>query len=104
MEARQPILKHLTEFQDYLADKQNTPEHVQKTHNHIKAAIEHVGAKRIGDFTADVVMGFIGHLRDKGKSPRTCNSYLVSCKGFSRWLFTTKRSPTGAPVASNRCA
>ena len=100
-ETARPIQEHLDDFEQYLKDKGNTKNHVHQTIMHIEGAIEWIEAKRFGDLTRDQVTRFLGHLRTeqraktrhgkKTRNARTINSYQISIKSFTRWMYESRR-------------
>jgi hypothetical protein len=95
MEARRPLVEHLADFRQFLADKDNTAKHVRMICNHVRWLLDASEAKAVSDLTGPAVMRAVGQLRDDGASPRTCNAYLTSIKAFSRWLWEHKRTADG---------
>ncbi len=98
-EARRPLLEHVADFKQYLADKGNTAQHVSQTTRQIQAIIDQTNAEHVADLDGATVMRAIGTLRERKDNPaslRTCNSYMRSVKTFTRWLRVEKRTAEDA--------
>ncbi len=91
-QARRPIAEHVAEFKVVLLAKGNTPDYVETTIQQVEFIVARCGAETTKQLTPSVVQGAIKGIRDAGRSLETCNSYLRAIKGFSRWLWTGKRS------------
>jgi len=98
-QARRPISEHLTEFRQYLQDKQNSPKHVELVCSRVGKLIDDCKAEQIGDLTDVTVMAAIGAMKAGGASLQTCNHYIRGIKQFSRWLKLQKRTPDDALAA-----
>ena len=94
--ARQSIAEHAKAHVSYLAAAGNTPKHVQTVERHLTAVLALAGIERLPELKSAAVLSAISSMRSPppsgGKASRsaslsTCNSYLRSLKGFSRWLF-----------------
>ena len=94
--ARAPIAEHVARHVEYLAAAGNTPKHARTVERHLKAIVALAGIERIPELKSGAVLAAIQTMRapaaDGDEEPRTaslstCNSYLRSVKGFSRWLF-----------------
>ena len=100
-EARRPLVEQLSDFQRFLSDKGNTPQHVAQTTRQIQAIIDLANAEQITHLDGATVMRAIGMLRERKENPaslRTCNSYLRAIKTFTRWLRTERRTADDALV------
>jgi len=91
IEARRPIAEHLKEYQSALQARGNDTEYVGQTAARVEFIVSKCKAERIGELTASDVQAAIGRLRDT-RSAGTCNSYLRSIKGFTRWAWRDKRT------------
>ena len=98
-EGRRPILGHLTDFRAALEARGNTPQHCEETYSQARKVIELCGVEAPADLTASAVQGALGTLRGEGRSLDTCNHYLRSVKGFSRWLHRDNRTRRDALVS-----
>ena len=98
-EGRRPILQHLTDFRAALEARGNTPQHCQETYSQARKVIELCGVEAPADLMASAVQAALGALRGEGRSLDTCNHYLRSVKGFSRWLCRDKRTRRDALVS-----
>ena len=99
--ARCPIEEHVNDFIQYLKDKGSSESHVSQSSMHLRELIEWTDAKRFCDITRDQVTRFIGYLRTspssrpryghETRSARTINSYLITIKSFTRWMYESRR-------------
>ena len=92
--ARQSIAEHAKAHVAFLAAAGNTPKHVRTVERHIAAVLALAGIERLPDLKSAAVLSAISSMRTPSGDPAsrsaslsTCNSYLRSLKGFSRWLF-----------------
>jgi len=94
--ARQSIAEHAKAHVAHLAAAGNTPKHVRTVERHTTAVLALAGIERLPELKSAAVLAAISAMRNPpkegDKEPRsashsTCNSYLRSLKGFSRWLF-----------------
>lgn len=95
-QARRPITEHVAEFRATLEARGNTEQHVVGTEQRVLFVVDACGASQIKHVTASAVQQAIKGLRDAGKSLETCNSYIRSIKGFTRWMNRDKRTPDDA--------
>ena len=94
--ARQSIAEHAKAHVAFLAAAGNTPKHVRTVERHIMAVLALAGIERLPELKSAAVLSAISSMRNppatgdeepRSASLSTCNSYLRSLKGFSRWLF-----------------
>src|SRR5262245_20393563 len=100
--SKRPLAEHLADYRAYLADKGNTPAHVELTFSRVQACLDYCRFDRVGEVQPSAVLGFLADLRKpskdadgferSGKSVTTCNYYLVAVKSFTRWLVRDKRA------------
>jgi integrase/recombinase XerC len=57
------------------------------------------GLTRVDQITGDHVEGFLGRLREAGRSAQTRKHYLVHAKQFTRWLVRKKKLLAACPLA-----
>lgn len=89
------ILDHLDDFKTSLESKNNTPAHIKLTISRIKALLTECGVKTVADFDGSKVLNTLSKWRSRKKksiSVGSSNHYLVAIKGFTRWLWTEKRT------------
>ncbi|MFH1267846.1 MAG: hypothetical protein ABIK89_19185, partial [Planctomycetota bacterium] len=98
-ESRRPIVQHLADFRAALEARGNTAQHCEETYSQARKVIERCGAGSPADLTASAVQEALAALRGEGRSLDTCNHYLRSVKGFSRWLYRDKRTRHDALVS-----
>lgn len=91
-EHQRPILEHVDGFERHLESKGGTWRHVVESGRKVRRIIEGCGFKRITDITADSVESYLAEQRRGGMGAQTSNHYLRSMKGFTRWLFRSKRT------------
>ncbi len=89
---RRPLSEHLEEFEQGLAAKENTPEHVDWVIRKVRKIIEDCGFTLISDIQASRVKVHLKELREDGLGPTTANHYLGSVKHFTRWLVGDRRT------------
>ncbi len=114
IEANRSITDHLDDYADFLRSQKKSPYHIEVTIRHIKEAIAFCHFRRLADMNPDAVTQFIKHLGEEQlegqrrlhgadhRSPRTLNAYLVSCKAFSRWAYTSRRANSHVLVGLSR--
>ena len=91
-----PIQEHLSAFIKYLEDKGTGPKAVDAVETRVKRILELGRVGRIGELRPSAVLSAIQQMRGPGVvtfaglSSRTASHYLVSVKGFSRWLVREK--------------
>ena len=90
-QGRRPISEHLTEFKATLTARNNAEDYVEQAAARAESIVKACESQQITDLQASDVMQAIKRLQDRGKSLATCNSYLRSIKGFTRWLHRDKR-------------
>ncbi len=91
-----PISEHIEDFRGMLQAKNNTPGYIKETIQRVQAVVSGCGARHLSQLTASTVYQAIKDIRDAGRSLETCNSYIRSIKGFSRWLYVDRRTPEDA--------
>ncbi len=89
-EGRRTLAEQLADFRQFLADKGNTAKHVSETMRNLRRVIELTGATLTTDLDGPAVMKAVGVLQERGASLRTCNSYMISAKALTRWLWQHK--------------
>lgn len=79
-------------FRQHLADKANTPGHVDKTVRRLQAVLDGCKVTKLADLNAMGVLRFLAELRASKPSGQravgkaTSNYYLRAAKQFTRWL------------------
>lgn len=87
-----PIKSHINDFEQHLAAKDNTQNHVQKTVRMVKRYVDEMKRHSISTIDITTVEGFVTKLRTQDKlSLETCNHYLRAIKSFCHWLVKTNR-------------
>jgi integrase len=89
---QRPIQEHLSDFQQSLQARENTPRHVHTTLSQVKTILEACHVASIGDISPANVMNALAEFRRAGMGIVTANHYLVSIKAFSAWLVRNERS------------
>ena len=79
---KNPITKHLVDFEKHLADKGSSPFHVETITKRATKIVEECKFKMIGDLSASRVETFLAELRRSGKSIQTSNHYLQAIKAI----------------------
>lgn len=80
------LIELADEYRDVLSARARCAQHVHDTHAHLRVLIGHAGCTEPGQLTESVIQRAVGKILAKGRSLRTCNSYLISAKSFCRWL------------------
>ena len=89
------IWEHLEDSRTYLKAKNNTEVHIRTTFNRVKALLEATGVKTIADLEGGMVLNTLAVWRKskkKSMSIASSNHDLVAVKGFTRWMWTEKRT------------
>ncbi len=103
-EARRPIVEHAADHVTYLRAAGNTEKHVVAVERHLRVILAAAGIERLSELKSAAVLSAVSMMRNpapvegKKRQPRpaslsTCNGYLRSMKGFSRWLWEQRRTP-----------
>lgn len=87
-----PLKEHLEEFQRYLIAKGDTKTHVQQTGRLIRDLLDGCGFFKISDLSAARLQEWLHLKKESGRSPRTCNAYLIAAKSFTHWLVRERRT------------
>jgi len=98
-ESRRSVESHLADHESKLRAANRTEKHITRTSQCIRRIAEHAGFETAADLTADGVNGFVGQLRDDGRSARTIQAHLSAIKAFSKWLTEHHKLPRD-PLAS----
>ena len=98
-ESQRPIESHLADHEAKLRAANRTEKHITRTSQCIRRIAEHAGFETAADLTADGVNGFVGKLRDEGRSARTIQAHLAAIGAFSKWLTEHQKLPRD-PLAS----
>ena len=88
---RLPLAKHLDDFAEYLEDKGNTPDHVDRTVARCRRVFDLIGAATVTGVTAGNVEACLADLRRGGLSPSSSNHYLRALRNFMRWMIRDRR-------------
>lgn len=92
-ESRREISHHLADYKASLVAKNRDDEYVAQNDSRATAVIAACKARVLADLTASAVQDAIGKMRDDGTSLATCNTYIRSIKGFTKWLARDRRIP-----------
>lgn len=94
VERRRPLSELLDEYKTHLRAKANTERHVTLTLTRINAIVDALDAKRLTDLDASRIASTLADWRTrKPISVGTSNHYARAIKGFSRWLWTSRKTP-----------
>ncbi|MHC4403901.1 MAG: tyrosine-type recombinase/integrase [Planctomycetota bacterium] len=93
---KRALQEHINEFEKYVRDKGNSPEHVRQTVDRVRAITRWCQFAFIDDISASQVEAFLAGLRGLGRSIQTSNHYLAAMKEFCRWLVMDRRSGDSA--------
>jgi hypothetical protein len=96
VESRRELERHLADYKASLEAKGRDAEYVKQNDARARAIVEACKAKVVADLTASAVQQAISELRDGGASLATCNTYIRSIKGFTKWLARDKRTKADA--------
>lgn len=91
-----PIAEHLLAFEAYLRSKNNTDDHISKTINRIRKLLQEAKVASIADLDATQIQNILAVWRRRKVAPlgiASTNHYLTAAKGFSRFLWTDRRTP-----------
>lgn len=83
---KQSIRAAFDDYRAYMRSKGSGTDHIDRTETKTLAIAKACQFNAISDIDADKVNSFVGKLKDAGRSVRTCNAYIQSIRGFSRWL------------------
>jgi integrase len=103
-ERNRPIGELLASFAEYLTSKGNTPAYVSLTITRCRSLLTATRTKTYPDLDASRILKTLSEWRQRKVNPisiATSNHYLVSIKGFSRWLWQERKSPDD-PLAGLR--
>ncbi len=89
---QRPLVEHLSAYRTHLKAKGDTEKYIDETVASITTVVGECRFLVIRDLSASRFSRFLADLREKGRSPRTLNSYLTAIKGYSRWLVRDYRS------------
>jgi len=97
--AKTPLREHADDFRRYLTARGNTADYVALVLFRLTAVLDECRFVRIADLQTSGVVEYLGRLRQDGqdvvgKSVKTANEYLAAVKGFTRWLWRDRRTPT----------
>ncbi len=106
-ESRRPIADHAAAHVAYLRAAGNTEKHVKTVERHLRVIFAAAGIERVPELKSAAVLSAISMMRNprpvegKKRQPKpaslsTCNGYLRSVKGFSRWLWAQRLTPEDA--------
>ena len=107
---KRPLSEHLADWARALLAKGNTPYHATVVTTRSRKILEGCRFTFWPDLSASKVQTFVGELRTRGLSDRTCNFYLQAVQQFCRWCVRDGRAPDsplahlqGGYVCSNHC-
>ncbi len=99
-----PISKHVDDYESHLRSKQSTESYVRLHISRLRAILTATKTATIGDLDSGKINRVLSKWREKGPLPsrkgrkrqsisvQTSNHYVRACRGFSRWLWTAKRT------------
>jgi len=96
VERQRPLEDLVSEYEQYLRSKANTNRHVALTIRRINTLLEATKAKTLRDVEASRISAVLALWRQRKKTPlsvSTTNHYARAIKGFTRWLWTERRTP-----------
>ena len=96
-----PLLEHLDEYESFLQSKGNTVLHVQTQTSRCRKLITTTKAKTSDDLDGSRILKTLAIWRTRKAKPlsvQSSNHYLVALKGFTRWLWTERRTSDDALV------
>ena len=99
---KRPLEEHLRAFEEHLAGKGNTPDHVEKTLARCRRIVNEIEARTLRDLTEEAIDECLSKWRRTGMSVSTSNGYFRAIRTFCRWLVRTKRTREN-PVAGMSC-
>lgn len=84
---RKPITEHAADYINVLGSRDVTAKHVSHVEKHLNEIISVCELRALSELNDTRVAKLVDVLKDdRGRSARTINSYLVSLRGFVRWL------------------
>src|SRR5690349_21517505 len=89
---RRELSEHLDDYTAGLTAKNRDADYVRWNESRARLVIDKCKAKYAADLTPSAVQAAIGELRDGGASLATCNTYIRSIKGFTKWLARDRRT------------
>ena len=98
------LIDHLGNYLTFLRAKDNTPLHVETQAARIRKLFATTKAKTLVDLDGSRILATLAVWRSRKTKPMsvgTSNHYLIAIKGFSRWLWTERKSPDD-PLAGLR--
>ena len=104
-ERQRPLLELLDEYESFLASKGNTADHVHTQTMRCRKLITTTKAKTSSDLDASRILKTLAIWRTRKVQPlnvQTSNHYLIALKGFSRWLWTERKTPDDALAGLRR--
>jgi integrase len=98
------LADHLDDYLAYLQSKNNTPLHVETQAARIRKLLAVTKATMMDGLDGSRILTTLAVWRSRKVKPMsvgTSNHYLIAIKGFSRWLWTERKSPDD-PLAGLR--
>ena len=98
------LADHLGDYLTFLRSKNNTPLHVETQAARIRKLLAATKATMLVDLDGSRILSTLAAWRSRKTKPMsvgTSNHYLIAIKGFSRWLWTERKSPDD-PLAGLR--
>jgi len=89
---KRPLLQHLNDFRESLANKGTTEKQAQQVYNRTAAILKGCGFVFMADIQASRIQQYIAERRKEGLSIRSSNFYLQAIKQFCRWLVADQRA------------
>jgi integrase len=103
-ERQRPLLELLDEYEAFLAAKGNTSKYVAMQGKRIRKLLTTAKVKTLDDLDAGRILKALATWRTtlKRHGISASNHYLIAIKGFSRWLWTQRKSPDDPLVGLRR--
>ena len=95
-ERKRPIHEHVNDYETHLRAKANTERYVTLTMNRLRRLLDATKTKTLSDLEASRITKTLSDWRERKRKPisvETSNHYSRAIKGFSRWLWTERRTP-----------
>ena len=92
---RHPLSMHIDEYEEFLASKGNSEQHINQTTARIRKLVAGCEFRSLTDIDAPKIVNWLAKQRKASKrfSAQTSNFYLDCFKYFCNWLVTHERMP-----------
>jgi site-specific recombinase XerD len=89
---KRPLAEHLADFRRFQDTKGGNPQHVAQVMAQCQAVLDGTRASFVADLDAGRVADWLADARrQRGMSINTSNHYLLSVRGFCRWMVKDRR-------------